>query len=269
MEKIPEGKRYSLSKESFAKDRIIGVRNALEKIFEEKPEIVGATLFGSLVKGDVREESDIDMHVFINADEVSNSHANEEDLIIEKKFDFNSRRGEEIKAGTFRWKDLRRDIADEYAGYVRLKLKEEMPSLDDDQLNHIIPTVITEDILGEYLEDILHSYKEYPEGALSKKVLIGSPTIKEGEAAKADTENSRVEPNQMLYSMFFLAVGNGLKPYRKYIIDKLVMEGEAGESVWKDLIRSTEGWEQKISFYEGQSDKKYPRTLEEATRVYG
>ena len=65
--------------------------------------------------------------------------------------------------------------------------------------------------------------------------------------------------------MFHLEIGRGIRKYREYLIDKLAASGETGEEAWKVIIESTEETEQIRT----DTEKKYPRTLKEAKKVYG
>jgi predicted nucleotidyltransferase len=261
-------KRFQLSSEPFAQRRVEGIKRALESIQEERPEVLSFTLLGSLVKGNTREDSDIDMHVYIDADKISTQEGTET-LIEDRKFDFKTKKGEEFQAGTFHWKELSDEIRAEYLEYIRSKLKAELPELKATQLLHIFPLPLSESILEEMLDELVNSYKKYPQGTDDETFHLGVQEIKRGEAAQKETSFSRYEPNQSLYGMFFLDAGGGIRPYRKFLIDRLYKEGEVGEQIWKNLISSTEGWEQRRNFHDGPSDKRYPRTLGEARKVYG
>ena len=70
MEGSTEQKRFTLSQEEFAQERIAGIKSAVEELKIEHPEIVSLMLFGSLSKGQSREQSDIDGILFVDAEKV-------------------------------------------------------------------------------------------------------------------------------------------------------------------------------------------------------
>ena len=270
MERSPsEPKRFELSREPFARERVKGIQNAVEEMREERPEILSLALFGSLVKGTSTEASDLDMYVYIDVDEIQKRYPNsQEDLLIDRRYDFNIKRNEEYQDATFRWKELRKDVANEYQDYVRQKLEAKLPTLTRAQLKDIHPNPISNELLDEMLDDIYASYMKYPNGAESTHIYFGG-NITEGEEARAEVTESRLEPSQALYAMFFLDAGGGLRKYRKYLLEKLVAKGAVGEKIWADIISSTESWEQKVTFYQDTpTPKRYPRTLEAALAVY-
>lgn len=73
-------------------------------------------------------------------------------------------------------------------------------------------------------------------------------------------------PRQNLTGMFHLMAGHGIEKYRKYLVEKLAGMGELGEGVWHRIIDETEKWEEGNTREFGE--KKYPRTLEEAKKLY-
>lgn len=262
----PTPKRFELSREQFARDRVQAIRDTIDFVKKERPEIVSFALFGSLVKGNTRPESDIDMYVFIDADSVQEKHPDEQ-VVVDKKWNFNLDRGEGPRAVTFRWKDFTIPTREGYYEYVVGELTSRVP-LTHEQVKHIHPVPVSEEIIDEMLDDISDSYTEYPSGIESSIVYLARQ-LHEGDAAKEKTANSRIEPNQLLYSMFFLDAGGGLRKYRRHLIERLSSLGGVGEKIWKDLIRSTEAWEQKLGLLEKTSGKRYPRSLVEARLLYG
>lgn len=69
-------KRFKLSKDDFAKERIAAIREIFNEVKIDYPEILSFCLFGSLVKGNSKQESDIDMVVFVDADQLERRFGN-------------------------------------------------------------------------------------------------------------------------------------------------------------------------------------------------
>ena len=265
-----EEKRFILSREDFAKERVSGLQRAVETIRRERPEVLSLALFGSLTKGTTKLESDIDMAVYVDADLLRDVHPDlGDDLFLDKKYDFNAIRNGRLQAVTFRWKDLRSDLSDEYERYVNEKILAAIPGLRKEQLKDVYIQPVSEKIVDGILEEIKESYQKYPNGIASSNIQLGGRQVWEGDWAKDQTPNSRVEPNQLLFGLFFLDAGGGLREYRKQIIDRLWLWGELGEQIWKDLISKTEMWEQRVDFDSLPTAKRYPRTLKAAHALYG
>lgn len=69
----PPEKRFKLSGEPFAKERLAKVKTTVDVLKREHPEILSFCLFGSMVKGKAKPESDIDGYLFVDADSVPNA----------------------------------------------------------------------------------------------------------------------------------------------------------------------------------------------------
>lgn len=76
------GKRYKLNKEDYVKQRIEAVRASYESFKDSNPEVVGLTLFGSTVRGEVKLASDLDAYVFIDAQRVASNLGVDESSIL-------------------------------------------------------------------------------------------------------------------------------------------------------------------------------------------
>lgn len=263
-------KRFQLSREDFAKERVRGLQNAIEIIQRERPEIVSLTLFGSLVKGTSHPHSDIDLNIYVDVDALMEKRPELDDtVLVDKKYDYIKPKEKRLWASSFRWKDFRPDIQGEYVRYVTDTLLKAIPNIDNKQLKDMYVQPLSEKIVDDMLSEIRASYEQYPDGAEPAFLTFAPSPILEGAEAREMSERARVEPNQVLYGLFFLDAGGGLRKYRKQIIDRLSQWGELGENVWSSLINATEGWEQKLNFDLMPSAKRYPRTLKAARALYG
>jgi hypothetical protein len=82
-----------------------------------------------------------------------------------------------------------------------------------------------------------------------------------------------VNPNVSLLfnAMFFLQIGNGIRKYRKILLDKLSTMGPLGEKVWEGIITAQKEFERGGGKNDENEEgkKRYPETLKEAIVVYG
>src|SRR4051812_12371483 len=102
-------KRFELSREQFAMDRVKAIQGTIDAVKKDCPEILSFALFGSLVKGTTRPESDIDMYIYVDANVVQEKHPNEP-VLVNMKWDFNLNRGDSLRAVTFKWTDFTDEV---------------------------------------------------------------------------------------------------------------------------------------------------------------
>lgn len=266
MEGSPERpKRFTLSSEWHAEEKIEALKQAVAELRAEHPECVGVSLFGSLVKGTAKPESDIDALVLVDPDVIPD--AGDEPQVAYARFDHALFQNGAPKQVTFHYPDLRQDLRERYEQLARSAIQRHLPSLTDAQLEHVFVDPMNERLLREMLDEIIASYKKYPDGVPQHTFHL-THSITQGEEGRQVPDGMRIEPNQLLYMLFHLDVGGGLPPYRRLLINRLKAEGEVGEQVWRQLISLTESWEQQNKLGE-PTGLRYPRTLSEAEQVYG
>lgn len=245
-------KRFVLSHEQFAKDRIEGVRSSVDHLQQEHPEILGLTLYGSTVKGTSTEASDIDGFVFVDAEKVLGSQDSEitKEVIDDK---YGDSMGDFFEDSTqIKYEELVRGVLRSQAG------------LTEEQVKHvrirpvskrIIDTQIAQ--LSDYVDRLSEhkiKYSEYLSGITSGGKRIERPEMPE-----------TVPTTYNLSGLFHLKVGKGIEAYRAYTVDKLSSMGSNGEQVWGQIIESVESLERNMH---SGTQIRYPRTLEEARRAY-
>lgn len=270
MERNPaeSSKRFSLSSEDSAKEKIRAVQSVIEEMKREYPEVIGLSLFGSLVKGTATLESDIDALLLVNPDAIA-PDADKGPSVHFVRFDHTIIRGGAPNESTFHWPEFRNDLREKYEQIFKEKLTQRLPALSAEQTRDIIAAPLSEALLGKMLDEIVNSYKKYPNGVLQRTIWLAHK-IEPGEEGRFTPENIRIEPSQLLYMLFHLDVGGGLPSYRKIVLGRLTAEGELGEVIWTNLISSAESWEQGgIAFDALPTEKRYPRTLAEAATLYG
>lgn len=260
-------KRFAVS-EGLAHERAHAVQTTIEEMRHEYPEITALSLFGSLVKGKMIEKSDIDAMLVVDPDMIEEKGEEQEPAVHFERSDFHSHRGLMRYESRFHWPELRNDLKEKYEGIFAEKVMRQLPALAAKQIEDIIVVPLNNALLEYMLDEIVDSYKKYPNGVAQNTLRFGHKT--ETDAEGKSSGDIRIEPSPILYMLFHLDVGGGLPPYRKVILDRLAAEGEVGEKIWNKLISFTESWEEKVAPYDTfPTDKHYPRTLTEAQRVYG
>ncbi len=269
-------KRFSIQQESFAQNRVEALRQAVEELKQEYPEIISTTLYGSLSKGKSTVESDIDAALFIDADVVAEKEREEgktgDDVIsiatVEKPIEgFKTKR---ISQNIY----LCSDLYKKYNKLVQDKVLELDPSLIQEQVEHIRSLPMSEKgiiTLVDMLVKSLNDKKEFSKKVLEahKGELNKDELMKTATSLGSEPETYLTTPTLLFGTMFYLGIGNEIKKYRKILIDKLLESGEAGESIWADIITYVERREQKLEDYtKVPTEVNYPRTLAEAKMVY-
>jgi len=255
-------KRFVLSKEDFSKERLTAIKTVVEEIKEKYPEILSLCMFGSMVKGTAHEGSDIDAYLYIDSEKASERRG-----VTEEQIHVTSDRVGEVY--------LKKEVAELYILEFRNRLKE-MADLEDVDVEHIRSRPISEKIINDEIKSLTDYFndkekvetycdrldeweKKKPETGVAIDVLV-----KHYESRPEMPSSQRfVMPN--LGPMFHLEVGGDIRKYRKMFLEKLLELGPLGEKIWATTIESTEMMENNLST---DKSKRYPRTLEDAIRVY-
>lgn len=267
-------KRFHIQPEVFAHERIKAIREAVEELKIQHPEILSLNLFGSLVKGKTKQESDIDAFVYIDTDLIPQKQGETPVYVIaehQEPLDVNELNIQRIDMGMH----LRPDLYDLYGEMFPKKIKEKIPDLTERQLEHIVALPMAKESLNILLDRLIESRKA--ELAFWKEIEKINPNIKTREAfIKMAKQHAEIKipkgiveiSDRNLANMFLLEVGGGIRKYRKILIDRLLHEGEVGEKIWNEMIMHVETWEQKVGYKDLPTQVHYPRTLVEAKRAY-
>lgn len=245
-------KRFSPSSEPFAVERRKGLRRAFETYQEQHPELVGLTLYGSIIKtrseaeairlresatkAKHRPDSDIDGFFFINAEQVERQTGNLE--VIEY----------EHTAGEITNAHFRRDISQRYRAELHAAVSRELTDMSGDQVRSL-------NVVPVSFQIVEHLLQEWQKKVQGREQFEPSPEAR---------RNTYLAPQ--IYQMFFLAIGHGLDEYRRQVLDFLSGLGARGEEMWLELITLVELNEQDATL---DPRRHYPRTLEEARKMYG
>lgn len=238
-------KRFRLSGEAFAKERLRGAKTTIDDLRREHPEILSLCMFGSMVKGNAKPESDIDGYLFVDADSVPDAQlvSQQREGSTEVLFDQHTQ--------------------DFYTTMIRDRLKNQN-GLKDEQVRHVRVRPISESIIGQEL-GLLSSWAI----AAEQHEQTIAP-FERGERSWADAPPDLrppdyVLPSENLSAMFQLDVGGGISRYRTSLLEKLSSLGDRGERIWQLIVRETESLEQRFHW---DTKLAYPRTLAEARKVY-
>lgn len=246
-------KRFVLSREKFAKERIQGVREVVDEIKQQYPEALSFTMFGSMVKGTARPESDIDGYLFIGVDEAKQQ---------KKQFDLiESGKKEDVVSITTLFDE---QTQNEYQQMVRSALKDKL-GLSDEQVKHVRVLPISNDMIDKRVDEMLEWCKEMEvfEGRREEEKRMNTD---EWLNRPANPMPILVKPGNNVDSMFHLDVGGGIVRYREYLLQRLQQEGSRGERIWREVIEGAEAMEQDLHY---DTKMKYPRTIEAALQTYG
>ncbi len=245
--------RFVLSKEQFSRDRILAVKEQVKEMKDKYPEFLSMNLFGSMIKGTAHEKSDIDGVVFVDTDIIAKRIGLNEDELIKY-----NERGHLV---------LSQDIAKEYTLAMRNGLKEKT-GLSDEFVSDIRTSPISEAVIDMDINKSLKYYRakdaydsDYDNWVKSrpKRGCSIDDLINHEKSQPKRPEYTKTDLGQM----FNLDVGGGIKKYRSMLIEKLNNLGADGERIWSDLVETAELYENGLG-----STQRYPRTLEDARKLY-
>lgn len=231
-------KRFEIQPDSFVSERLSAVQSGVEEMREEDPNVLGVTLYGSMVKGTAHEGSDVDGYLYLDADRLARE---ESELATQENreprpvtFDV----GDVGNVSTYPGEHL----YDVYKPLIKDKFTKD-GLLNEEQISDINIRPISGEIIDRHLS-----------------------SLKQGlELARNGENDVNIEPSQNLFGLFHLAVGHGLDSHRQQIIEKLEGMGQEGEEVWSKIIGQTEKLEQ---YMYTDTPIRYPRTLAEARNRY-
>ncbi len=250
-------KRFVLSKEDFSKKRLGVLKEEVDALKEKYPEVLSFCVYGSMVKGTAHERSDIDGWLFVDSKKASESAGESEENILE--VDPNS-------GGQY----FKKEVGEKYILELRQKVKEGVVSEEDELVKHMRVLPISEKMIDKTIEEKINYYNLIDQWDLDFRAWLKSEPPK-GSSLDDLISYEKSKPvrpkkiDSIVYAMFHLDVGGGIRPYRKFFIDKLLSLGERGEKIWEDTIMGTQIMENDSGY---NIDKRYPGTLQEAAAIY-
>ena len=230
--KIPTERRFELPHNHDARVRLDIFRTMIKEFQEENPEVLGATVYGSMIKGEqARSESDVDSFLYIDKESTE---------YVENDVD------------TYRTRFLE-----------KLGIEEEIQSKYYGDLR---PQLLSKTIIEREIADQLEFYKKdaaykemlnekYAESSEEQKELLlkqapGHRTIQFGIAG-----------------MFHARVGSGIEKYRKIFLENIATlpNKEESEKIWSAVASQIRTMEQRK---DPNIQIDTPDTLEDALRKY-
>lgn len=227
-----------LAAESSARNRLDNFRDGVKKYQGERPEVLGATVYGSMIKGEqAKENSDVDAFLYIDKDVIPETGKRKDLDVLESEYrsDFLKKLG------------VSEDEAKKYYGDLRTQI------LD----NEVLSTEIASRV--EY-ENEQREHKEM----LNRKYSFASPEEQERLLSQEPAFRQISFP---ISGMFHAKIGKGIEKYRRLFLEKIndLQDKSAAESIWNDVYS-------QLKTLESRSDPtkeiKMPATLEEAIRTY-
>ncbi len=231
-------RRFLPATESSAKARLDHFRNGIKSFQKEHPEVLGATVYGSMIKGEqAKESSDVDAFLYIDKETLPIENNNKNDEVIESEYRENFLKSLNVTA----------EESSRYYGDLRSKL------LDNQVLDNDINTRI------EY-DNKMKAYKK----KMEEKYTYETP---EEEKNKLLSQEPRFTSDFAISGMFHARVGSGIEKYRRLFLEKVraLPDNEMTEKIWKDVYFDLKTYEQRAD-----PNKKIdiPETFNEALRVY-
>lgn len=255
-------KRFVLSKEPFAQERIEAVKQVVDDIKSVHPEVLSFCMFGSMTSGRANPESDIDGYLFVDATKTAGKLSKEQTDIIQTS------KPEEGSIRTY----FTSEVEDEYSGLMRQELMARL-NLTAEQVQHVRIRPVSEQIIDEHVKDLQEQVNALRE--FNSKIIawesrnpkgVGKPIQEVLDYYEQRPKHpSLPSPSVTLQSMFHLQIGNGIQPFRTHLINQLSNMGVEGEEIWKEIIQGTEMME---SHLRTETGKVYPKTLEQAKAIY-
>lgn len=219
--------------------------SGLQELQTDNPEIVGATLFGSRLKGEATAKSDVDCVIFIDAEQLRQAGVTTE---INDK-------------GSVNWgehKELPDDFEVHFASVLADKTEKDPKTIKDGIYVRPISTDLINSHISMYAAYV-HKYNEY---------LRQSAAHIDNPQAEIPEEPTQVFMSDSLSGLFSpdLLPGSKLDRYRQDVLKAIDSTGEYGEEIWKEIMS-------KVKFGEGHVDyddpRYYPQNVQQAYEWYG
>ena len=223
-------RRFEPATESEARKRLDLFRSVIKGIQNIHPEVLGATVYGSMIKGDqAHAQSDIDSFVYIDAE---NEHANP-------------------NLETYRQEILNQMGAkpqdDHY--YEDLKIK-----------------ALSGPILDQEIADQLDYYKQHKAylSTIEEKYAAAGSMAEKTELLKQEPFRLL---DQGIIGMFHARIGSGIEKYRKMFLEKLVSipDRSKAEEIWSEVVFLLDTFEKRN---EPVGESRIPATISDALKMY-
>jgi predicted nucleotidyltransferase len=217
----------------------------LQELQAVNPEIVGATLFGSRLKGEATAKSDVDCAILVDADKLASEGV---DLSVDETGTIQWGEYEELKEG------FKSHFADVLSGATHKDPSTIREGLYIEPIsNELIETQLSTHI--DYLKNRDKYQADYSNW--TQNSMLDSPQPQEPDYVRIDGNIS---------ALFGPELAPGHDKYRQAVINKLSQTGEYGEAVWQEILYGIQFGE---GHYDMEDSSKYPATLQQAQEWYG
>ncbi len=224
-------KRFELPVQDEAKVRLDTFRTTVKELQIENPEILGATIYGSMIKGkQAKAESDIDSFLYVDAENPASDKIETESYrkkLMEKL-------GAENNENSKYYEDLR-----------------------------VQP--LSTKIIEKEIEDQLSFYEKAEEYNKMLNEKYGEASDEEKEALLQQQSHRTIQFG--IAGMFHARVGNGIEKYRKLFLEKIasIPDKDTAEKLWNEVSFQIRTYEQRKDW---NIEIETPDTLKQALRTY-
>jgi predicted nucleotidyltransferase len=232
-------RRFVPATESTAKNRLDDFRGAVKDYQKEHPEFLGATVYGSMIKGEqATENSDVDAFLYVDKELI----AKNDDLEKEESFK------DEYRSNFLNTLKVPEEERSKYYGDLRVQLLDE--NVIKDEINSKIQFLEKE---KAFKEMIAEKYNYEASDEEKQNLLSQEPehkTISFGTSG-----------------MFHARVGSGIDKYRHIFLEKLnsLPDKNISNEVWNDVYAQLTTMEQRK---DPEKQIQIPETLNDALRTY-
>lgn len=142
-------KRFILPEQDFAKNRLAVVHQEVNQFRQEHPEVLSLSLclFGSLITGHSRPDSDIDGYLFIDAEQIATADNIDQSSLLQT---LHTEHYESASPTTY----LTEPVVAKYTYPLRERLKVRL-DLTDEQVKHVRSRPVSKTIIDQHVERIV------------------------------------------------------------------------------------------------------------------
>lgn len=232
--------RFTPALEINAKKRLDFFRNKIKDFQKKYPEVIGATIFGSMIRGkSAHNESDVDSILYIDKEVIPvNKRPKDGDYKKEEELAF-------IYLGKF--------------------IKESKIDKNEISKYSIHPVLISEDLIDESIDESKINKGFFEK--LKKKVYLENKNLSEEKIDTIMRDSLIVGVNSDVCGLFHAKVGIGIEKYRKMFLEKIynLEDRSMSEYIWENVylkvLRFEQGRENPVSI-------NIPKTLDMAIKIY-
>lgn len=231
-------RRFTLATETSARTRLDSFRDGIKYFQKDNPEVLGATVYGSMIKGEqAKDTSDIDAYLYIDQETIPTNEKGKDKNTLESEYLNNFLNSLNISE----------DEKSKYYHDLRPKL------LSSEVLDNEINT------RNEYYNQM----KEF------KRMLEEKYTYEASEEEKERmlSQEPQIKDDFAISGLFHARVGSGIEKYRRLFLDKIsaLPNKETAEKIWSDIYSDLKTFEQRS---DPTKMIDIPSTLSDAIRVY-